>query len=108
MKILYVIEHISTQGGLERILIDKMNALANEPGCEVVLMTVWHDENAPAFPMDARVGQVCLGLARRDSRAERASLLPLERNACLPGCVWNATPRSLSPLERNIGFWTQA
>ena len=27
-------------------------------------------------------------------------------NACLPGCVWNATPRSLSPLERNIGFWT--
>src|SRR5574340_1377030 len=45
---------------------------------------------------------------RRDSRAERGSLLPLERNACLPGCVWNATPRSLSPLERNIGFWTQA
>ena len=23
-----------------------------------------------------------------------------------PGSVWNATPRSLSPLERNIGFWT--
>ena len=29
-------------------------------------------------------------------------------DACLPGCVWNATPRSLSPLERNTGFWTQA
>ena len=37
-----------------------------------------------------------------------AFVLPLEMNACLPGCVWNATPRSLSPLERNIGFWTQA
>src|SRR5574337_489913 len=35
---------------------------------------------------------------RRDSRAERGSLLPLEMNACLPGCVWNATPRSRSPL----------
>ena len=35
-------------------------------------------------------------------------MLPLEMNACLPGCVWNATPRSLSPLERTIGFWTQA
>src|SRR5574340_1533811 len=45
---------------------------------------------------------------RRDSRAERGSLLPLEMKACLPGCVWNATPRSLSPPERNIGFWTQA
>src|SRR5574340_867903 len=22
-------------------------------------------------------------------------------DACLPGCVWNATPRSLSPLESN-------
>src|SRR5574337_32318 len=22
--------------------------------------------------------------------------------------IWNATPRSLSPLERNTGFWTQA
>ena len=31
-----------------------------------------------------------------------------EPASCLPGCVWNATPRSLSPLERNIGFWTQA
>src|SRR5574340_486052 len=47
-------------------------------------------------------------LTRRHSRAERGSLLPLEMNACLPGCVWNATLRSLSPLERNIGFWTQA
>ena len=39
---------------------------------------------------------------------EWGSLLPLEMNACLPGGVWNATPRSRSPLERNIGFWTQA
>ena len=27
-------------------------------------------------------------------------------NACLPGCVWNATPRSLSPLERIASFPT--
>ena len=27
-------------------------------------------------------------------------------NACLPGCVWNATPRSLSPLENgNHGYF---
>ena len=29
-------------------------------------------------------------------------MLPLVMNACLPGCVWNATPRSRSRLERNI------
>lgn len=67
MKLLYVIEHISTQGGLERILIDKMNALANEPEFEVMLMTVWQDENGPAFPLDARVGQVCLDVDRPSS-----------------------------------------
>src|SRR5574340_890456 len=27
-------------------------------------------------------------------------------NACLPGCVWHAPPRSRSPLERNLGCWT--
>ena len=67
MKLLYVIEHISTQGGLERIIIDKMNALVCEPEFEVILMTVWQDENGPAFPLDPQVGQVCLGLDRPSS-----------------------------------------
>ena len=26
-------------------------------------------------------------------------MLPLEMNACLPGCVWNATPRSMTEDE---------
>ena len=43
-----------------------------------------------------------------DTRDEGLILGSGEMEACLPGCVWNATPRSLSPLERNIGFWTQA
>ena len=41
-----------------------------------------------------------------DDFAIRCNIITLED--CLPGCVWNATPRSLSPLERNTGFWTQA
>lgn len=64
MKLLYVIEHISTVGGLERILIDKMNAMAAEDGFDVVLMTIWQDESRPAFPLDKRVEQVCLGIRR--------------------------------------------
>ena len=76
MKLLYVIEHISTQGGLERILIDKMNALAGEPGFEVMLMTVWQDENGPAFPLDSRVGRVCLGLDRPASAVGLLATMP--------------------------------
>ena len=67
MRLLYVIEHISTVGGLERILIDKMNAMAAEEGFDVVLMTIWKDENRPAFPLDDRVGQVCLDVKRPNS-----------------------------------------
>ena len=54
----------------------------------------------PAQGMAERKAVNYISSYRRDSRAERGSLLPLEMNAYLPGCVWNATPRSLSPLER--------
>ena len=76
MKLLYVIEHISTVGGLERIIIEKMNALVAEEGFEVVLMTVWQDENAPAFPLDKRVEQVCLGVGRPKSALGMLAVMP--------------------------------
>ena len=76
MKLLYVIEHISTVGGLERIIIEKMNALVAEDGFEVVLMTVWQDENAPAFPLDKRVEQVCLGVGRPKSALGMLAIMP--------------------------------
>lgn len=76
MKLLYVLEHISTVGGLERILIEKMNALAAEEGFDVVLMTVWRDGNRPAFPLDARVGQVCLDVKRPKSHLGWLAAMP--------------------------------
>ena len=72
-------------------------------------------ETSDPSPKTKRGGSPCGGRAvretRRDARAERGSLLPLERNACLPGCVCNATPRShlllLVNSKTNISysFW---
>ena len=76
MKLLYVIEHISTVGGLERILIDKMNALAAEEGFQIVLMTVWQDKASPAFPLDRRIEQVCLGVKRPESALGMLAAMP--------------------------------
>lgn len=76
MKLLYVIEHISTVGGLERILIDKMNALAAEEGFQIVLMTVWQDKGSPAFPLDRRIEQVCLGVKRPASALGMLAAMP--------------------------------
>lgn len=51
MRIVYVIEKISTIGGLERILISKMNALSEQADIEVCLMTIWHDPLPPAYTL---------------------------------------------------------
>lgn len=59
MKLLYVIEHFSVKGGLERIVASKMNALA-ERGHDVTLLTVWRESLPDAFPLDERIHRRCL------------------------------------------------
>ena len=67
-------------------------------GCNSTTTTQYTVDTSPAVyvPLEKQIIDIT---PRRDSRAERGFLLPLEMNACLPGCVWNANPRSLSPLE---------
>lgn len=67
MRILYVIEGISTPGGLERIVTDKMNALA-EQGADLHLLTVWQGHDIPSYPLDDRVIRYTLDIAKPKSR----------------------------------------
>lgn len=76
MKILYVIEHISAKGGLERIVIDKMNALSEDEALDVTLLTIWKDTDRPAYPVGPRVGQACLGIPRPGSLLGMMGALP--------------------------------
>ena len=62
MRIVYVIEHITGVGGLQRILIDKMNYLAEHTMHEVVLMTVWHTDEEPRYPVGPHVRYVRLNV----------------------------------------------
>lgn len=62
MVIAFVIETISSRGGMERIIIDKMNYLAEYTGHEVVLFTIWHDSGKSAFPIHNRVRRICLNV----------------------------------------------
>ena len=72
------------------------------PGSQTILITSRSLAKASSAPCPPEVGpflpipQFC---AFRCTQATQENY---------PGCVWNATPRSLSPLERNIGFWTEA
>lgn len=62
MRLLYVIEHITGTGGLQRILIDKLNYLAEHTAHEIVLMTVWHTNEEPRFPISPAVRRVSLNV----------------------------------------------
>ena len=64
MRIVYVVENITGVGGLQRILIDKMNYLAEHTMHEIVLMTVWHMDREPHFPISPAVRYVRLNVPR--------------------------------------------
>lgn len=63
-------------GGLERILIDKMNALAEDVTLDITLLTVWKDTYGPAYPISARVGRACLALCRPASAFGMMAAMP--------------------------------
>lgn len=55
MKIVYVIEKLSGIGGMERILVDKLNWLCKQEGIDLTLMLIWDDNQPIEYPIDNRV-----------------------------------------------------
>ena len=62
MRIIYVIERLSGTGGLQRILTDKMNFLAENTAHEIVLMTVWQDDRALPYKLSPNVRRIRLNV----------------------------------------------
>lgn len=77
MKLLYVIEGISKKGGLERILIEKLNYLAENTAHEVVLMTLWHGEDKACFDIDKRISIISLDVKKSSLPGAYILSLPL-------------------------------
>lgn len=64
MKIVYCIESLSIRGGMERIIIDKMNWLAENTNHEVILMLIWNTAETTAFPLSNKVKIVRLNVSK--------------------------------------------
>ena len=60
MRIAYVYPAIASKGGVERILVDKMNMLAQCVGYEVLLITYNQGDHPFSFPLDPQVHHVDL------------------------------------------------
>ena len=68
MKIAYVMETLAICGGLERIMTDKMNYLAGNRLCEVVLIEVYDYPGGDAFELSPLVKRVRLGIKKHSSK----------------------------------------
>ena len=62
MRILYVTDALAIWGGMERVLVEKANHLANQDGYEVFVLTVCQGGHAFPFPLDAKVSHADLNI----------------------------------------------
>lgn len=62
MKVLYVVTALAMHGGIERVLVDKLNWLVDNGDYEVELLTVNQGSHPIVFPLDSRVGNHDLGI----------------------------------------------
>lgn len=63
MKIVYVIDTLSSKGGAERIIIDKMNILALNYGCEVSIICCYQSHSdLNAYSLSDKVSQIFLDI----------------------------------------------
>lgn len=62
MKIVYVYPKFTALAGTERVLIDKMNYLANQEGVEVVVITHEQGNHPFAYPLSSKVTHVDLNV----------------------------------------------
>lgn len=62
MRILYVTDALAIWGGMERVLVEKANYLANHEGYEVHVLTIYQGDHAFPFPLDNKVTHVDLNI----------------------------------------------
>ena len=55
MRILYVTDALAIWGGIERILVEKANYLAEYYGCDVYFITVNQGSHPILFPLSSKV-----------------------------------------------------
>lgn len=60
MKLVFVYPNLTQKAGTERVIIDKVNYLAENHGYEIVLLTYEHGEHPIGFPISPKVKHVDL------------------------------------------------
>ena len=62
MRIVYEIERLSTSGGIQRVLTDRINYMVNQWGWEVTVISITEKDVKPYFPLSQQVKVIGLGI----------------------------------------------
>ena len=55
MKILYVVAGLALHGGVERVIVDRLNWIVENSNCEILLLSVYQGSHPMAFHLDSRI-----------------------------------------------------
>lgn len=70
MKIAYCIRSLKGAGGMERVLANKANYLAEKLGYEVIIITLDEPDYTPFFEFSPRIRRCGLGVKYIDSKSK--------------------------------------
>ena len=65
MKIVYEIERLSTNGGIEHILTDRINYMVEEWGWDVTVVVLLHEDGEPYYTLSPKVKIIRLNVKTR-------------------------------------------
>lgn len=81
MRIVYIVEDITIKGGVERIISDKANRFVRE-GHHVCIVSVYHSENTPHYPIEKDIELRCLEVNRSRNHTPLETLRIFSQSIC--------------------------
>lgn len=99
LKILYIYRALAIWGGIERVLVDKMNYLASNEGYDVYMVTANQGNHIVPYPLDHRVHLTDLGVQTHHMYRYRGlkRLLTAWRKYCLYRKLFTETFHRINP-----------
>lgn len=105
MRLLYLIDIITNSGGMERIVIDKINYLADIKHVEVFLAYYGSEDDVPYFPISEKVSRIPIPLKYRKLSYKEKICLLIELKKQLNQIINNCKPDIIINLDMYMVRW---
>ena len=105
MRLLYFINSITNSGGMERIVIDKINYLANLEGYNISLAYYGSEQNESFFPIDDKIMRKPISSVRGTSSFAKRIMTFLKNRKMILDIIDDTTPDIIVNANMNLVSW---